>query len=288
MGELLLSGSALAAFLAGVVAFFAPCCASVMLPSYLATTAGARGWRLVPLTGLYVAGVATVVMPLTVGAAGLASLLNRYHAALFVAGGAMMLAIAFATLTGRMWSLHLPAAPLGTGSAAIYGLGVFAGAATACCAPVMAGAVAIAGVSASWWVGALMGGIYLLGLVTPLVLTAAGVGKLRGRLSGRFTDPQVTLRLKGHAVETTRMRLAASLAFVVLGALMIVLALSGQAESAPGFQAEIGRRLQDGAGWLSAHTPIVVGWALVFSFVIALVALAVHTHQRDRIKEETP
>jgi cytochrome c-type biogenesis protein len=284
VGELLLSGSALAAFLAGVVAFFAPCCATVMLPSYLATTAGARGWRLVPLTGIYVAGVATVVLPLTVGAAGLASLLSEYHALLFVFGGAMMLAIAYATLAGKMWSVPLPEAPMGTGSAAVYGLGVFAGAATACCAPVLAGAVAISGVSASWWVGALMGGIYLLGLITPLILTAVGIVRLRDRLS----DPEVEVSLAGRTLRTTRLRLAAGLSFVVLGALMIVLALSGQAESAPAFQAGFGRMLQDGAGWLAASTPMLLGWAVVAGIATAIVALVLHTHHRDRIKEETP
>ena len=287
MGELLLGGSAAAAFLAGMVAFFAPCCATVMLPSYLATTAGARGWRLAPLTGLYIAGVATVVLPLTVGAAGLASLLNRNHALLFVFGGLMMIAIAIATLRGWMWSTHLPQSTLGTGGAAVYGMGVFAGAATACCAPVMAGAVAIAGVSGSWWVGALMGGIYLLGLVTPLLATAAGIGRLRTRLDGRFSDPKLTLRLAGQALETTRMRLAASLAFAVLGALMITLALSGQADSAPAFQAGFGRWLSAQATWLAEHTPIVLGWVLVLAFAGGIVALTLRHLAHDQVKEES-
>ena len=282
MGELMLGGSAAAAFLAGVVAFFAPCCATVMLPSYLATTVGARGWRLVPLTGLYVAGVATVVMPLTVGAAGLASLLNRYHAVLFIAGGLMMVAIAIATLRGRMWSLHLPQSSMGTGAAAVYGTGVFAGAATACCAPVMAGAVAIAGVSASWWVGAAMGGVYLLGLITPLLLTAAGVGRIRGRLR----DPAITLRLAGRGLQTTRLRLGAALTFLVLGALMIVLALSGQADSAPAFQAEFGRWLNARAMWLSEHTPMLVGWGFVIAFALLLVVLVARSRPHPHAKEE--
>jgi cytochrome c biogenesis protein CcdA len=51
MGEALLSGSALAAFLAGMVAFFAPCCAFVMLPTYLASMAGASRWRTAVLLG---------------------------------------------------------------------------------------------------------------------------------------------------------------------------------------------------------------------------------------------
>lgn len=282
MGELLLGGSAAAAFLAGVVAFFAPCCATVMLPSYLATTVGATGWRLVPLTGLYIAGVATVVLPLTIGAAGLASLINRYHVLLFVGGGTMMIAIGAATLRGRMWSLQVPQAPLGTGGAATYGLGVFGGVATACCAPVLAGAVAIAGVSASWWVGGAMGGVYLLGLVTPLIATAAGVGRIRDRLR----DPEVVVRLAGRELKTTRLRLAAALAFLALGALMIFLALSGRADTAPAFQASLGRWLEGGAGWLAELIPLALGWALVLGFALILVVLAARWRAHDLPKEE--
>ena len=57
MGEALLSGSALAAFLAGTVAFFAPCCEFVMLPTYLASVTGAHRWRTAGLTAIFVLGV---------------------------------------------------------------------------------------------------------------------------------------------------------------------------------------------------------------------------------------
>lgn len=146
----------------------------------------------------------------------------------------------------------------------------------------MAGAVAIAGVSASWWVGAVMGGVYLLGLITPLLATAAGVGRLRGR----FTDPALTLRVAGRSLETTRLRLAAAVTFVVLGGLMIALALSGQADTAPAFQAGFARWLDAKAAWLGAHTPMVAGWLLVLGFALALLAVVLRTRQRDQIKEE--
>ncbi len=90
MGEALLGGSALAAFLAGMVAFFAPCCAFVMLPTYLANVTGASRWRTAVLTAVFIAGVATVVWPLTVGAAGLSQLIAADHETVFLVGGSMM------------------------------------------------------------------------------------------------------------------------------------------------------------------------------------------------------
>src|ERR1035437_4189401 len=88
-GETLLSGSALAAFLAGTVAFFAPCCAFVMLPTYLASVTGANRWRTAGLTPLFIGGVATVVWPLTIGAAGLSQLIAANHKTMFILGGIM-------------------------------------------------------------------------------------------------------------------------------------------------------------------------------------------------------
>lgn len=272
MGETLLTGSALAAFLAGTVAFFAPCCAFVMLPTYLASVAGASRWRTAALTAVFVGGVATVVWPLTVGAAGLSQLIAANHEAMFVAGGALMLLVGAATLAGWMWH-RAPAAGGGdpSGLLGIYLMGVFAGAATACCAPVLAGAVTIAGVSGSWWAGALLGAFYLLGLVSPLLLSALGLGRLRERLR----DPRLALRVAGRTIHTTAARLLGGAMFVGLGALLIALALSGESRSAPQAQKAFGRWLAARASDLAGALPPVVGWALAVGLAagVALAAL---------------
>ncbi len=266
MGEALLTGSALAAFLAGMVAFFAPCCAFVMLPTYLASVAGARRWRTAAMTGVFVLGVATVVWPLTVGAAGLSQLIAANHVTMFVLGGSVMVVVGVATLRGWMWS-HAPAAGGGdpTGLVGIYVMGVFAGAATACCAPVLAGAVAIAGVSGSWWAGALLGVFYLLGLVTPLLLSALGIGRLR-RLP---RDPQISLELFGRRVRTSVSRLVGGVSFALLGVLLIVLAVTGNSRSAPGFQKALGRWLNARASEIATALPSGVGWALALAVAVA-------------------
>ncbi len=64
---LLLGGSLAAAFAAGMVAFFAPCCAGVMLPAYLAAIGGGRRLKVARLSALYIAGVTVVVLPITMG-----------------------------------------------------------------------------------------------------------------------------------------------------------------------------------------------------------------------------
>jgi cytochrome c biogenesis protein CcdA len=270
MGEALLTGSALAALLAGMVAFFAPCCAFVMLPTYLASVAGANRWRTAAMTAVFIAGVATIVWPLTLGAAGLSQLIAANHETMFILGGAMMLAVGAATLSGWMWH-RAPSVGGGdpSGVLGIYAMGLFAGAATACCAPVLAGAVAIAGVSGSWWASGVLGLFYLLGLVSPLLLSALGVGRLRGRLR----DPALSFRALGRPVTTTVMRLIGGVTFLSLGAGMIALALTGNARTAPDTQKTFGRWLNARANEISDAIPYAAGWALVL-VLAGIVAFA--------------
>lgn len=285
MGEALLSGSALAAFLAGTVAFFAPCCAFVMLPTYLASVAGASRWRTAALTGVFILGVATVVWPLTVGAAGLAQVIAANHETMFLLGGGVMLLVGAATLRGWMWH-HAPSFGGGdpSGLLGIYLMGVFAGAATACCAPVLAGAVAIAGVSGSWWAGALLGMFYLLGLISPLLLSAAGIGKLRVR----FRDPALTLTLAGYRIRSTASRLLGGVGFLLLGGLLIVLAVTGNAQTSPGFQKAFGRWLTARASDVATAVPSLAGWMVMLVLALAVVALSVRAMRRRPAHDRQP
>jgi len=115
--DVLLAGSLAAAFAAGLVAFVAPCCAGVMLPTYLAAVSGGSRLRVARLSALYVAGVSAVVLPITLGASALAAFVSDWHAQLFVLGGVMMLFVAAGLWRGTMLPIKVPKPAL-TGSAA--------------------------------------------------------------------------------------------------------------------------------------------------------------------------
>jgi cytochrome c biogenesis protein CcdA len=102
---LLSTGSALAAFFAGMVALFAPCCIVFLAPSYLAAAVKNRRWRLLPLTFVFAAGLALIMVPITLGLSLIAGTIAKYHAPLYYAGGALMLLLAVYSLSGHMWSL---------------------------------------------------------------------------------------------------------------------------------------------------------------------------------------
>ncbi len=64
-------GSVVAAVVAGSIALFAPCCISVMLPAYFASSFQNRR-LLVAMTFLFAAGVATVILPIAMRGPGAA------------------------------------------------------------------------------------------------------------------------------------------------------------------------------------------------------------------------
>src|SRR6266852_5665625 len=98
-------GSILAAIIAGAVALFAPCCISVMLPAYFASSFHNRR-LLVAMTFLFAAGIATIILPLAMGASLIRQVLTSQHSAIYVAGGVLMLALAIYVLLGGQ--IHLP------------------------------------------------------------------------------------------------------------------------------------------------------------------------------------
>lgn len=234
--DALFAGSLAAAFAAGLVAFAAPCCAGVMLPTYLAAVSGGSRLRVARLSAVYVAGVAVVVMPITLGASALASTVSDWHAQLFVLGGVLMLFVAVGLWRGTMLPINVPKPALTGSTASVFGLGVFSGAATACCAPVLAGALALSATTADVGGGFLLGGAYVIGLVAPLLPIAL----LAGRLRGQIPDLRLTLRIGGYTKRLTVSRLVGSSLFGALGVLFIALALTGNSETAPAFQETLG------------------------------------------------
>jgi len=280
MSSLLLGGSLAAAFAAGMVAFFAPCCAGVMLPAYLAAIGGGHRLRVARLTAIYVAGVAAVVLPITLGAAALASYVSRWHPQLFTIGGLMMIGVAVALWRGTMLPINVPQPKLSGSTLSVFGLGVFSGAATACCAPVLAGAIALSATSGTVAGGLLLGAAYVVGMMAPLVPLALVYGRARQAVR----DPKVSLRLGSHMKLIGAFRLAGVVIFAGFGLLFIELALTGHSNVAPGFQKAMGSWMRQVAVYLDrvpnlVSLPILV--ALIGTFVFAVLRKGRESNERQ-------
>jgi cytochrome c biogenesis protein CcdA len=253
---LLTTGSVLAAFFAGMVALFAPCCIVFLAPSYLAAAARNSRWRLLPLTFIFAAGLAVIMVPITLGMSLIAGAIAKYHAPLYYAGGALMLLLAGYSLSGHMWSLPsvLKAPDTRRGdSASFFALGVFSGIASSCCAPVLAGVMTLSALSGSPLGGTFLGLAFVLGMTFPLFAMALLWDKLRLRERSWLRARPVRLSIAGRQLVTNTVNVAVAVAFGVMGGFIIYLAGARQMTTGPGFQVAIGR-------WLSTMFERISQW----------------------------
>lgn len=233
--SLLLLAYLIVAFVAGVIALAMPCCFSVLLPSYFAQSFKQKT-RLVGMTIVFSLGIATVMLPIALGVLAVAQAITGNHALIFVAGGFLMILLGFWTLWGQgmLPQLSLPVNLNRNDVASVYTLGVFSGAATSCCAPVLAGVLVLAALSTSLLQSLLIGLTYVVGMVSPLFLvalawqkyTASGENPLRGRM--------IQLKYFGREFSIHSSKLIAGTMFMVMGIVTVVLGLTETMIPTPG------------------------------------------------------
>ncbi|MDT5046761.1 MAG: cytochrome c-type biosis protein [Mycobacterium sp.] len=280
MGEVLLGTTLLASFLGGVVALLAPCCVSVMLPAYLSNGFRHRG-GVVPATLVFGAGVATVILPIGLGATALSSLLMTRHLWIFSIGGALMIMAGAATLAGWKPNLPMPgarAAKEGSFGSA-YVLGAFSGAASACCAPVLAGVAVLSGAAASFPAALSIGAAYVGGMVTPLAVVALLWDKRRERATRLLTDGTVRLQIGRWRRSIAVGSAVSGLLMIAMGVLAVILAFTGPGMPSGGWQTQLSAWLQHLSSVALGSLTWVPGWlllALLLSGLAVLIRRALH------------
>lgn len=263
MTEVLLGTTLLVAFLGGIVALLAPCCISVMLPAFLATGFRHRG-GVVAATLAFGTGVATVILPVGLGATALSRLFIEQHTWLFSIGGVLMVAGGIAVLTGWMPTLPMPGARSATEGSymSAYVLGVFSGVASACCAPVLLGVAVLAGASGSFPVALAIGVAYVAGMVAPLAAAAVLWDRRRERATRLFTDRTIHLRLGAWRHPLALGTAVSGVLLVGMGALAVVLAFTESGMPSGGWQVEASVWLQHAASIVGDTLSWLPGWAI--------------------------
>lgn len=267
-------GSVVAAVIAGSIALFAPCCISVMLPAYFATAFQNRR-ALVAMTFLFAAGVATIVLPIALGAAALQQLFTAQHTLIYVLVGIILLGLAVFVLMGGM--LHLPThgrqAGGKTGPLSVYTLGVFSGMATSCCAPVLAGVIALSGIASSFGLALGLGAAYVFGMVAPLFVISLLWERFDWRSNRLFKPRTFTWKVGPLKRTISGTALASGILLVLMGFGTIAVGLSGNTMPSPGsWQTDVSATLQHIGKAINDALSWVPGWAAV-AFVVAAVAL---------------
>ncbi len=270
--ELLLSASIIAAFIAGVAALFAPCCITVLLPSYFASIFRER-YKIFLMTFIFFLGILTVFLPIGLGAAALGQIFSRYHNIIFGTGGVFLTILGIILLTGRHFSLPFRINPSFKkhNIISVFSLGIFSGVATTCCAPVLAGVLTLAALPGSLFWGGIYTLSYVFGMVAPLFLISLFLDKVdfSQKLMKTFNKP-IEYPIGGKKISLTIAEAISGITFLVMGIIIVYLALANRLFVHSEYQTAINIYLTKFLNTISDFIKIIPEyiWALLLVIII--------------------
>lgn len=228
METLLFQTSLIAAFVAGMVALFAPCCITFLLPAYLGGVFKEKE-KVLFMTLIFGLGIFVVLLPAVLGVAFISKMLFRYHDLVYYLGGSVMLLVSVITLLGLKLPMpHFPwqNKPQKTDIGSIFLLGIFSGITSACCAPVLIGILALTFMSPSFLGALAIGGMYVLGMVVPLLLISLFLNNKMPKITV-LRRPLVTLNLFKKTFLINLSNIIAAVIFFVTGFFTVILTYTG-------------------------------------------------------------
>ena len=228
MQNILVLSSLIAAFIAGIAALFAPCCITVLLPAYFGSIFKQRRTVLL-MTFIFFLGILSVFLPLGLGIAAIGQFFSNYHDILFIGGGIFLLFLGISILLGFHFSLpfHHPKIKV-KNAGSVFLLGIFSAFATLCCAPVLAGVLALSVLPGSIFWGGLYATAYVLGMVTPLFVIAYFLDKTDFTKRLKFLQNQISYSIAGKKVSISVADIISGIAFLFMGLLIMYLAFAGK------------------------------------------------------------
>ncbi len=224
--DLLIGSSLAAAFIAGVAALFAPCCVTVLLPAYLGSLFREKT-KLFFMTFLFFLGIATVFLPIGLGAAALTKLFSEYHNIIFSFAGILLIFLGIVMFLGIRFSLPFEVHPVLKNHHAfsVYMLGILSAIATTCCAPVLAGVLALTVLPGSILWGAIYTLSYVLGMVAPLFIIALFLDKVNLTKKFMIFRKSFSFSLFGKIRAITIAESISAVTFLVMGVFILLLAI---------------------------------------------------------------
>src|SRR3989344_8877915 len=222
--------SLIAAFIAGMVALFAPCCISYLLPAYLGNIFKEKK-QVILMTLVYSLGIFVVLLPVVLGVQILASWFFKLHDQTYLFGSILLIGVAFLSLFGiKLPMPHLSFKTKGGKPDVLstFILGLFAGVTSACCAPVLLGVITLSSLTPTTALALGVGGAYVLGMVTPLYLSAVFIDRFN-LLSKPWLKTKITqINLDDKIYPIFASNLIAFAIFFLSGLAMMILTLQGR------------------------------------------------------------
>lgn len=177
-----------ASFLAGVLALFAPCCITFLLPSYLGTIFK-ESKKVLIYTIIFALGLSFILIPVALGLRFFIYFFDAFHREIYYFGGLFLIFMGIMT-----WKplFHLPQLfhtqpRLGknVNVVSVFSLGLMSGLTSSCCAPVLFAAVTLTTLAPSLFQAVIVSGAYVLGIVFPLFILSLFYSKITAVISGK-------------------------------------------------------------------------------------------------------
>src|SRR3989339_780748 len=277
--DLLISASFIASFFAGIAALFAPCCITILLPTYFASIFKQKATVFL-MTFMYFLGILSIFLPIGLGVSFLTQVFSQYHDTIFLIGGIFLIFLGITLLLGQQFSLPFSVHPelKKQDFMSVYVLGIFSAVATTCCAPVLAGVLTLSALPGSVFLGGIYTLAYVLGMVLPLFIIAFTLDKVDFTQKFVAFRKRVSYSVLGQKVSLTFANLFSGLMFLVLGVVIIYLAKTSQLTSHSSYQVSLNIYLTKFINGIGRFTQLIpeVGWAVIFisiAFAVTFVAI---------------
>lgn len=231
------------------------------------------------MTFVFFAGISVVLVPIGLGAAALAQLFRSFHSELYIAGGLLMIALGILAVLGKGFSIIPMPKRAGklVGIKSVFALGVFSGAATSCCAPVLAGVVTLAVISGAFWKGLIVTFAYVFGMVFPLFISAWLYDKFKLQESRLIQGKTFSISLGREIFSVHSTNLIAGAIFLFMGGILLFLGISGEAFWAPETQIVLGEALNRWSGMFISElmkiSDIIWGGIIIALFVFFVYSI---------------
>jgi len=284
--EIVVAASFITAFIAGMAALFAPCCIGVLLPAYLASVFRTKT-KIFLMTFVYFLGMLTIFLPMGLGVAALSSFFTDNHGLFFAIGGVFMLLLGISLLLGKsiMLPVHVHPKLEKYDFGSIYTLGLFSGIATTCCAPVLAGVLALSALPGSLWLGGLYALTFVIGMVVPLFLVAAFVDKTKVIKRFESLKRRVSYSLAGRRITLSLSHLVSGIIFTLFGAFILIYERANPDAFTSNYSVEINLLAARVTRFIESVTSGIpdVLWALVFMLLFSAIGWVAYKQAKNEI-----
>ena len=219
--------SLITSFAGGIVALFAPCCITFLLPSYLANIFRNKA-NVLFMTLVFGLGIATVLVPTALGIRAIGQLFQQFHTQTYLAGSIFMILLGIMEITGKKFTLPMLHLTIDLNTHrnpwAVYVLGVFSGVTSSCCTPVLAGVLTLSFLSPTFFWAGLAGLSYVFGMVVPLTILAVLLDKINWKNLPQFRNK--TMGLAGNQILVSDA--VAGVLYISVGIIFSLLAMTGK------------------------------------------------------------